>query len=224
MISSIFRQIPAVFGIVFFTSGMVIESALAIDFEHEKVLDSVTGKSIDINDIVVNDIMPPLTPEERSKLETGNKNKAVMPASAARSLPPESPANLRTANARKAANGALMKDQRVSRAIFSSEILNREPTDNLRTIHDGSQRIYFFSEFNGMRGKKALHKWTLNGKPILEKKFSINGKRWRAWSSKDISQYKPGTWQVTVSTDNGELLAEHHLSVSNVEAAGLSEQ
>ena len=91
----------------------------------------------------------------------------------------------------------------VARAIFTTQIVDREPVDDLVTIPNSLQRVYFFSELRGLEGQIVTHRWEYNGQVMAEVKFKVGGPRWRVYSSKNLLPEWLGKWTVVVSDENG---------------------
>lgn len=98
----------------------------------------------------------------------------------------------------------------VARAQFSTDVVDREPVDNLGPVvpveYGEIQRVYFFTDLRGMSGTQAIHRWKLDGQQQVDIAFDIGGDRWRVWSSKRLMPGFDGTWSVEVVQD-GEVIA-----------------
>lgn len=94
----------------------------------------------------------------------------------------------------------------VSRATFTTSVVNREPIDKITELHNDQRYVYFFSELKGMAGRTAGHRWEYGGKVISEVKFDIGATRWRAWSGTTLSPDQTGEWTVSVINDLGETI------------------
>lgn len=96
---------------------------------------------------------------------------------------------------------------KVARAIFTSAIADREPVDNLTTVSNDTQRVFFFSDLRGLAGQIVTHRWEYNNQVMAEVTFKVgNGARWRVYSSKNLLPEWTGTWTVVVSDENGRPL------------------
>ena len=95
----------------------------------------------------------------------------------------------------------------VSRAIFTTRIVDREPADDLTEISNDSQQIFFFTDLRGLAGQIVTHRWEYNGKVMAEVKFKVGaGPRWRVYSSKNLLPEWIGEWSVVVTDESGEPL------------------
>lgn len=93
----------------------------------------------------------------------------------------------------------------VARAVFASDVVDREPIDNigntLKVDYSGIQKVYFFTDLRGMNGSTVSHRWLLDGQVMADIPFDIGGDRWRVWSSKRLLPGFEGTWTVQVVKD-----------------------
>ena len=100
----------------------------------------------------------------------------------------------------------------IARAQFTSDVVEREPIDNLGpTIpvqYGGIQKIYFFTDLRDMSGDQVTHRWTLDGEMMAEIPFNIGGDRWRIWSSKRLLPGFDGLWAVEI-VRNGSVIETH---------------
>jgi hypothetical protein len=87
----------------------------------------------------------------------------------------------------------------VTRAIFTIGIDNREPITQVDSINSNSYaEISFFTELTNLKGHTVTHQWVHNDTIIFEKKFEVNGDRWRVWTSKEFLPDWSGSWTVNV--------------------------
>lgn len=101
---------------------------------------------------------------------------------------------------------ALSADPEVSRAQFTSAMLDREPTDELTAIDPGADKVFFFTELRNMDGTSITHRWSLNGTVMAEISFKVRASRWRVYSSKTLLPEWRGEWVVDVLDENGAVL------------------
>lgn len=100
----------------------------------------------------------------------------------------------------------------LARGVFSSQIVDREPADELTELSRDVQRVYFFSEVTNMAGHTVTHRWEYNGQFMGEVKFNVQSPKWRVWSYKTVSGGKDGTWTVKVLNTSGEVVGEKSLA------------
>jgi hypothetical protein len=101
------------------------------------------------------------------------------------------------------ASAAEIKRGSVARNIFTTEIVDREPVDNLTTVPNTLHRIYFFSDLRGLEGQIVTHRWEYKDKVMAEIKFKVGGPRWRVYSSKNLLPEWTGKWTVVVLDESG---------------------
>jgi hypothetical protein len=100
----------------------------------------------------------------------------------------------------------------VKRAVFTTAIKKREPTNNIRELSNDQQKIYYFTDLRGMQGQKVKHRWTYKGKVMAEVEFKVKGPRWRAYSSKWLKRGWLGDWTVSTVDRRGRTLSRNKFS------------
>ena len=101
---------------------------------------------------------------------------------------------------------ALSAEAEVSRAQFTSAILDREPADELSAVSPSTDKIFFFTEVRNMDGSSITHRWSLNGAVMAEVEFKVRAQRWRVYSSKTLLPEWRGDWVVDVLDGDGKVL------------------
>lgn len=101
----------------------------------------------------------------------------------------------------------------VERSQFTTAVVNREPTDNVITLTNNSDKIYFFSELSNLKGHTITHRWQYQGKLMAEIKFDVKSNRWRVFSSKNIRPDWIGKWTVELTDENGTRLNIENLQI-----------
>ena len=94
----------------------------------------------------------------------------------------------------------------VARATFTSEVIDREPQDEIASLGNDQQKIMYFTELKDMTGTTVTHRWELHGKVMAEVAFEVGGPRWRTHSSKELDPLWLGEWKVSVVDDQGKVL------------------
>ncbi len=97
----------------------------------------------------------------------------------------------------------------VARSAFTSAIDNREPVDELTTLNTDTDKVYYFTELQGLKGQVISHRWEQNGEVQATVNFNVGGDRWRIWSSKNLQPEFSGEWQVMVVDEAGNVLAQN---------------
>ena len=96
---------------------------------------------------------------------------------------------------------------KVARAVFTSEIIDREPANDLTDLSNSSNRIYFFTDLRNLTGQIVTHRWEYNDAVMAEVKFKVgNAPRWRVYSSKNLLPEWVGVWTVIVTDENEQTL------------------
>lgn len=103
---------------------------------------------------------------------------------------------------------------RVSRAIFTTNIIDREPADNITSISKDNSQINFFTELNDLTGETVTHRWEYNGEVMAEVKFDVGGPRWRIYSVKSLQPEWTGMWTVVVTDSSGRVLNTSSIDVT----------
>jgi len=104
----------------------------------------------------------------------------------------------------------------VVRSAFTTQVVDREPMDEIVSATNDVSTIYFFTEIQEMSGKTVSHRWLYDGVVKAEVPFEIGGPRWRVWSSKSMLPGWTGRWTVQVVDENDQVLVEDHLNYDPV--------
>jgi hypothetical protein len=112
----------------------------------------------------------------------------------------------------------------VARATFTRGIEDREPVDSISTLSNDAGKVYYFTELRDMAGQTVTHRWEHNGKVMAEVPFTVNGSRWRVFSSKNLDQSWLGEWKVSVVNEAGATLAVNTFTYEKAAAAPAMEQ
>ena len=100
----------------------------------------------------------------------------------------------------------------VTRAIFTSDIKNHEPTDDITTLSNDKTHIAYFTEIQGMTGQTVMHRWEYNGKLMFEMPFQVGASRWRVYSTKTLNPAWTGEWKASVVDAAGGSLSVNTFS------------
>jgi len=101
----------------------------------------------------------------------------------------------------------------ISRAQFTTAVVGHEPADNIVTLSNNNDRIYFFTELANLKGSTITHRWEYDGKIMAEVNFNIGGNRWRVYSSKSIKPEWTGTWTVAILDENGQIIKQDQIEI-----------
>jgi hypothetical protein len=100
----------------------------------------------------------------------------------------------------------------VSRATFTSAVVDNEPTDYLKEIENSVSVVYFFAELDGMAGQTATHRWKHDGAVMAEEKFVVKDSRFVSWSSNKMPPESTGVWIVEVINSKNEVISTHNFN------------
>jgi len=100
----------------------------------------------------------------------------------------------------------------VKRAVFTTAVKKREPTNKISKLSNDHQKIYYFTDLRGMQGQKVRHRWIYKGKVMAEVEFKVKGPRWRAYSSKWLKRHWLGDWTVSTVDRRGRTLSRNTFS------------
>lgn len=94
-------------------------------------------------------------------------------------------------------------DAYVARALFTTGIVNREPVDQVVSVGENQDSIYFFTDLRNLQGRTVIHRWEFEGQFMGEVKFEVGGPRWRVYSKKTLYPDMSGKWTVMVLDQSG---------------------
>jgi len=95
---------------------------------------------------------------------------------------------------------------RVARSAFTQTIIAREPQDQIISLSNDQDAVYYFTEIRGMSGQEITHRWLYNNKVMAEVRFQIGSNRWRVWSKKYLVDGWTGLWTVEVVDQTGTVI------------------
>ena len=140
-----------------------------------------------------------------------------MPAQDTKAATPAAETPAETATAPAETHGT------VARAVFTTGINDREPTDTISKLTNDATNITFFTELQGMQGQTVTHRWEHDNKVMAEVKFDVGGSRWRVFSSKRLEPSWTGEWKVSVVDANGGTLSASTFTYTPSEKAATPE-
>ena len=94
----------------------------------------------------------------------------------------------------------------VARAVFTTQIKDREPVDALTTVKNDVRQIHFFIELKGLAGQKVTRRWEYQGQTKLKVSFEVGADRRRVFSNKTLLPSWLGEWKVSVIDAGGRNL------------------
>lgn len=92
----------------------------------------------------------------------------------------------------------------VVRAVVATGVQEREPVgvDSIFTADVGT--LYFYTVFEGDFVEMTVdHVWVHEGEELARVPLTVQGPRWRTWSSKEVLPAWTGAWTVKVVDANG---------------------
>ncbi|KJY98265.1 DUF2914 domain-containing protein, partial [Pseudoalteromonas piscicida] len=107
--------------------------------------------------------------------------------------------------------GAKIDTQFISRAVLTTMIDDREPTNVLKDVIATTQfsdKLYFFTEVHALKDQVVSHLWFHQDELMAEVELPIQAARYRTYSSKNVMPSQTGDWRVEVVTQSGQLLAQ----------------
>lgn len=93
-------------------------------------------------------------------------------------------------------------DGQVSRALFTTEMKNNKPVNEVFILENSVQQLFFYSEIQNMKGKTISHSWEHRGERLHHQEFRIETDRQGLVSSHKLSPARTGEWMVLIR-DNG---------------------
>ena len=98
---------------------------------------------------------------------------------------------------------------------ISSEIVDREPVDDLDTLDLNSGRFYTHTVVNTSKDTEIQHVYYFDGNEIARVPMEIGtSPSWRCWSSKYIDPHLwKGEWKIDIESNTGAVLATRSFSV-----------
>ncbi|MEK6576284.1 MAG: DUF2914 domain-containing protein [Nitrospirota bacterium] len=108
--------------------------------------------------------------------------------------------------------GSTAVDISVTHALFTSGVTDREPADEITSLSNNVNRIYYFAELEGLQGQTVIHRWEFNGEVKAEVSLNVTSPRWRGWSRKTLDPNWLGEWKVSVVDSSGKTLKESKFS------------
>ncbi|ALU43714.1 DUF2914 domain-containing protein [Pseudoalteromonas rubra] len=109
------------------------------------------------------------------------------------------------------AMAAQVDTKHISRAVLTTEVMNREPVNVLKDSVEQSafsDKLYFFTEVRGLQGQTIRHLWFHQDQLMAEIDLAISANRHRTYSSKNIMPSQSGQWRIEVITADDRLLAQ----------------
>ncbi len=94
-------------------------------------------------------------------------------------------------------------DAYVARAVFTTDVVDREPVDQIVSVDENATQVMFFTDLRNLQGRTVTHRWEFEGEVISEVEIAVRGPRWRAYSVKSLNPGEVGKWTVFVIDESG---------------------
>ncbi|NOY61564.1 MAG: DUF2914 domain-containing protein [Gammaproteobacteria bacterium] len=91
----------------------------------------------------------------------------------------------------------------VDKAVFSSGISNRQPVDDIVTLKNSRNVIYYYTELSNLKGRKISHAWYYQGKETSKVTFVVGASQQSVYSKKTLDRRHTGKWMVIVVDESG---------------------
>ena len=134
---------------------------------------------------------------------------------AASTAMPASPA----VSASTAAAPAPAATAKVGQAQFTTAVSERKPADDIRTLDNRHDKVFFFSVLKDAAGQTITHRWEFKGRTMAKVKFEPKANHWRVWSSKTLMPDQTGTWTVEVLDGSGNVLQSKSFDYTQAKTA-----
>lgn len=184
------------------------------------VSDNTTDEAIATSAIAPNPQVAALSEPEQS--ETREVTAAVTPATGDELLEHDAEqadkADNFAASAQVAsvALGARIDTDKVSRAVLTREVVDREPVNVFKAdvrFNEFTDTMAFFSELKNLQGQKVKHVWRYEDEVLASIELEVTSPRYRTFSNKTILPEQIGNWRVDVVDEQGRLLAQKEFRI-----------
>ena len=176
----------------------------------EDVIDLPTVSNDEQALLIVNESELNETTEQGVETNTGD----VLGESDLAVVQPESFSS--TAHVASVALGAKIDTDKVSRAVLTRDVVEREPVNVLKAdirVGEFVETIAFFSELKNLQGQKVTHVWRYENEITASIELDVTSPRYRTYSKKHILPEQLGHWRVDVIDQQGHLLAQKEFRI-----------
>lgn len=90
-------------------------------------------------------------------------------------------------------------DGKVARAMFTTEIVDREPVNRVLILENDKTELHFFTDLRHFEGQTINHRWEYEGQVVMTKSFEVKGPRWRVFSTRILESQQTGRWTVVIT-------------------------
>ncbi|WP_392344458.1 DUF2914 domain-containing protein [Pseudoalteromonas prydzensis] len=121
-----------------------------------------------------------------------------------------------SAHVASVALGARIDTDKVSRAVLTREVVDREPVNVFKAdvrFNEFTDTMAFFSELKNLQGQKVKHVWRYEDEVQASIELDVTSPRYRTFSNKTILPEQVGNWRVDVVDEQGRLLAQKEFRI-----------
>ncbi|CAM3944845.1 MULTISPECIES: DUF2914 domain-containing protein [Pseudoalteromonas] len=121
-----------------------------------------------------------------------------------------------SAHVASVALGARIDTDKVSRAVLTREVVDREPVNVFKAdvrFNEFTETMAFFSELKNLQGQKVKHVWRYEDEVLASIELDVTSPRYRTFSNKTILPEQVGNWRVDVVDEHGHLLAQKEFRI-----------
>lgn len=102
----------------------------------------------------------------------------------------------------------------VIRDVVTTEVVDREPINDGLVFSASMGPVFYFTEVKGAYTSTHIaHIWYYEGQQMAKVPLSVEGPRWRTWSSKRMVEDWKGSWRVEAVDEDGNLLSSQTFEV-----------
>ena len=120
----------------------------------------------------------------------------------------------RLASAQQGEGSPLPPGAGVVRALFTSNVVNNEPVDQVVTLKNSVTEIYYYTELQNLGGRTLTYQWEYEGQVVSRVSFEVGGPSWIAHAKHKLDPSLIGKWTVILLDESGWAL---HASIFRYE-------
>jgi hypothetical protein len=94
----------------------------------------------------------------------------------------------------------------VTHAVFTTAVVDGEPTDFQSEIQNTVPDVFFFTVLDGMAGQTITHRWKYKGKVMATAILDVKSDHDKLWSSNKMKPEWTGAWDVEVVDRSGRII------------------
>lgn len=121
-----------------------------------------------------------------------------------------------TAHIASVAIGAKIDTDKVSRAVLTRKVVEREPVNVFKAdirLTEFTDTLTFFSELKNLQGQSIRHIWRYDDQVMASIELKVTTPRYRTYSNKHILPEQIGYWRVDVVDEQDHLLAQKEFRI-----------